>query len=76
MNLEEGGLKGKIYATLPAGMETTVKMQVGDYILTSVMFGNVDYKVNDEMNFEIAGDGIILFDKKTGKNIGKGTLTI
>ncbi len=76
VNLEEGGLKGKIYATLPAGMETTVKMQVGDYILTSVMFGNVDYKVNDEMNFEIAGDGIILFDKKTGKNIGKGTLTI
>ena len=76
VNLEEGGLKGKIYATLPAGMETTVKMQVGNYILTSVMFGNVDYKVNDEMNFEIAGDGIILFDKKTGKNIGKGTLTI
>ncbi len=76
VNLEEGGLIGKIYATLPAGMETTVKLQVGDYILTSVMFGNVDYKVNDEMNFEIAGDGIILFDKKSGKNIGKGTLTI
>ena len=40
------------------------------------MFGNVDYKVNDEMHFEVAGDGIILFDKKTGKNLGKGTLTI
>ena len=76
VNLEEGGLIGKVYATLPAGMETTVKLQVGDYILTSVMFGNVDYKVNDDMHFEIAGDGIILFDKKSGKNIGKGTLTI
>ena len=76
VELEEGELTAKVYATLPAGMETTVKLQIGDFILTSVKFGNVDYKVNDDMKFKISGDGVILFDKKTGKNIGKGTFTL
>ncbi|MBO4392735.1 MAG: ABC transporter ATP-binding protein [Spirochaetales bacterium] len=74
VHLETGDIKGKIYGTLPAGMETTVKLDIDGYIFTSVKFGSVDYKLNSDMNFSIEGDGIILFDKESGKNIGKGSV--
>lgn len=76
IRLEQGTLVGKIYATLPAGMETTVKLVVGDEILTSVVFGGVDYAVNSEVNYDIVGKGIILFDKESGDRIGIGSLTV
>ena len=75
VRLEEGEGQAKIYGTLPAGMETTVKLDVDGFILTSVKFGNVDYKLNSDMKFSIDGDGIILFDKQTGKNVGRGRVT-
>ena len=74
VQLESGTNTAKIYGTLPAGMETTVKLDVDGYILTSVKFGNVDYRLNDDMNFAIQGNGIILFDKETGWNVGRGSL--
>ena len=75
VHLEKGDNTAKIYGTLPAGMETTVKLDVDGYILTSVKFGNVDYKLNSDMDFAIEGDGIILFDKESGKNVGKGSVS-
>lgn len=74
VHLESGDNEAKIYGTLPAGMETTVKLDVNGFILTSVKFGNVDYNLNSDMNFSIEGDGIILFDKESGKNVGKGSI--
>ena len=76
IHLEKEGLQAKVYGTLPAGMETTVKLDVDGFILTSVKFGSVDYKLNSTMSYSIEGDGIILFDKESTKNIGKGTLAL
>ncbi|MCM1289914.1 MAG: ABC transporter ATP-binding protein [Corallococcus sp.] len=76
LRLERGESFGKIYATLPAGMETTVKLAVGDSVLTSVVFGGVDYPVNQEVNYEIVGDKIVLFNKESQNKIGIGTLTL
>ena len=76
VRLEEGELKGTVYAALPAGMETTVKMSVADDVVTSVAFGSVDYKVNEEVAFEIVGNGIILFDATTKNKIAMGKLTL
>ena len=76
IHLEKEGLQAKVYGTLPAGMETTVKLDVDGFILTSVKFGSVDYKLNSEMSYSIEGDGIILFDKESSKNIGKGALKL
>ncbi len=74
VNIGEGNYKSKVYGTLPSGMETTVKLDVDGYVLTSVKFGNIDYPVNTAMNFDIDSDGIILFDKKSTNNIGKGSI--
>ncbi len=77
LRLKSGAHKAKVYATLPAGMETTVKLKAPDgTMLTSVEFGSVDYDLNSEVSYEIAGDGIILFDKKSEKNIGKGCVKV
>ena len=77
LRLKSGAHKAKVYATLPAGMETTVKLETPDgTILTSVEFGSVDYKLNSEVCYEIAGDGIILFDKKSENKIGRGTANV
>ena len=76
LRVEQGSLIGHVYATLPTGMETTVKLAVGDEILTAVVFGGVDYPFNSSLNYDIIGNGIILFDKESGNRIGIGSLNI
>lgn len=76
IRINEGGKnKGSVYAALPAGMETTVKIRSAGKFLTLVEFGSVDYPEGTEVSFDFHGNGIILFDKSSGKNIGKGKLT-
>ena len=57
-------------------METTVKIQYGEQIFTSVVFGGVDYSVNQPIHFSFRGGDILLFDKKTTARLGVGTLTV
>ena len=76
LRVEQGSLVGKVYATLPTGMETTVKLAVGNEILTAVVFGGVDYPFNSDLNYEIVGKGIILFDKESGNRIGIGSVSV
>ena len=76
VRIEQGELVGSIYTTLPTGMETTVKLDVGGNILTSVVFGSIDYPINAQVNFEIIGDGVIMFDAKSGSKLGKGRLIL
>ncbi len=73
IRLGSGTMEGKVYAALPAGMETTVQMMVGEQLVTSVEFGSVDYKTNSPMRFDFHGKGLILFDKQTGKKLGRGS---
>ena len=73
---EQGALESRIYSTLPAGMETTVKALCGETMLTSVVFGSVDYPVDAPVCMDVVGENIVLFDKETGKNVGVGSLQI
>ncbi|MBQ4434575.1 MAG: ABC transporter ATP-binding protein [Clostridia bacterium] len=76
IHIEEGDkLTGTVYSTLPSGMETTVKLRVNDASLTAVVFGDVDYEVDSEVRFSFH-KAAVLFDKKSGKNIGKGSLIV
>ena len=73
----DGRLDGEIYSALPSGMETIVKTKVGtDYLLTGVIFGGVDYKINAKAKINFFGTEIMLFDKQTGKLILQGKLKI
>ena len=57
-------------------METTVKINLDGDILSSVVFGSIDYKVDEEIKFDIVGKGIILFDKETKKQICLGSVKV
>ena len=61
---------------MPTGMETTVRAAIGNYILTSVMFGGVVYSLGDKKKVNFKGDDAMLFSRSTGKIIGLGKLRI
>ena len=70
-----GPISGKAYSTLPSGMETTVKIDMGgDLMLTAVVFGSVDYAVDQVVTMNVVGDNIVLFDGESKKQIGIGSL--
>ena len=70
----DGALEAAIYSTLPAGMETTVKASCGDTMLTSVVFGSVDYEVDSKVRMDIVGSDIMLFDQATQKAAASGKI--
>lgn len=73
---DSGALATKIYSALPTGMETTVKLRVGEFILTGVVFGGVDYKIGAKAKLDVQGNEILLFDRKSGKLMASGSLMI
>ena len=76
IEIKHKGLPAKVYSTLPAGMETTVKVNLGNDILTSVVFGIIDYKVDEKVHIDFKGNGIILFDKESTNRLVDGKLEI
>ena len=73
--VDNGALKGTAYSTLPAGMETTVKIKIDETLLSSVVFGSVDYGVDQEIEFNIVGNGIVLFNGKNRVALGSVTVS-
>ena len=71
---EHGSVEGKVYSTLPAGMETTVRVECGGAMMTSVVFGMVDYPVDTPVRLEAEGDSVALFDRDSGRSLAFGTL--
>ena len=72
--LENGSIKASIYTTLPTGMETTVNIRLGEQILSAVVFGSVDYAVDQSIALRFLDSQILLFDKATGDRIAVGKL--
>ncbi|MBR0353680.1 MAG: ABC transporter ATP-binding protein [Oscillospiraceae bacterium] len=72
----DGPIEGEIYSAMPTGMETTVKIQVGRFLLTGVVFGGVLYNIGQKVRFDFRGDDIILFSRKNGRLIAQGRLTL
>ena len=70
----DGAIEGEIYGAMPTGMESTVKVRIGDFLLTGVVFGSTLFKIGEKVRFNIGGDKIMLFDRKGGKCIALGSL--
>ena len=69
-----GAVEGEIYGAMPTGMESTIKVRVGEFLLTGVVFGSTLFKIGEKIRFNIDGDKIMLFDRKGGKCISLGSL--
>ncbi|MCI5453241.1 ABC transporter ATP-binding protein, partial [bacterium] len=73
---EEGDLNAKVYSAMPTGKETTIRLEVGNYLLTGDEFGAVDYPINTEVKIGFRGRHIMLFDRSTQQLLCLGTLEI
>ena len=60
---DTGALTMSAYATLPSGLETTIKLKKGETIISSIQFGAIDYEVDRELHCDIIGDRACLFEK-------------
>ena len=64
------------FSTLPGGMETTVKIKIADQILSSVVFGAIDYETDQKIRFSISGAGILLISRHSGQLLASGRISI
>ena len=69
-------LKGKIYSAMPTGMETTIRVNIDGFILTGVIFGASSFKLDEEVEIDITGQNIMLFDRKSQQFITLGSLEL
>ena len=71
-----GSIEGEIYSAMPTGMETTVRIRVGELLLTGVVFGGVLYQIGEKIRFSFRGDDVVLFSRRNGRLIAQGKLTV
>ena len=71
---DKGGIEGEIYSAMPTGMEITLRIRIGNFTLTSVVFGGKTYEIGQMVRIKFAEKGIQLFSRKSDKLIGLGSL--
>jgi len=71
-----GKIDTTIYGAMPTGMESTLKLKVGEFLLTSVIFGGVIYQIGQEEKININGENILLFDRRSGRLICSGRIEL
>ncbi|MBR2281123.1 MAG: ABC transporter ATP-binding protein [Spirochaetales bacterium] len=73
---DSGKINATAYSALPAGMETTVKVKIKDALVSSVVFGAIDYKTDQAIKCDIISDQICIFDANTKELISQGSISI
>ena len=73
---ENGAVEGEIYSAMPTGMETTVRIRIGDYLLTGVVFGGVLYRIGEKVRMDFDGSGVVLFSRRNGRLISLGSVEL
>ena len=57
---------------MPTGMESTIKVSIDDFLLTSVIFGNLNFKLGTRIRMKMSSERIMLFDRTSGRLITLG----
>jgi len=68
------GIPVTVYGSMPTGMESTLKLRTGDYLLTAVVFGSTMFTIGEEKKMVADGKDVLLFDRTSGKLICAGAL--
>ena len=72
----DGFIDGEIYGAMPAGMETTMKIRVKDYLLTNVIFGSKIFPIGTKGSVSFKGNSVCLFDRVSGELITTGRIEL
>lgn len=76
IRLADDGIEGEIYGAMPTGMESTLKIRTGEFLLTSVVFGDTLYAIGSSTHIHFVGNSIMLFDRKSGRYVTSGSIEI
>ena len=57
-------------------MESTIKVRIGDFLLTGVVFGSSLFTIGAQVPVSVSGEDIMLFDRKSGKCVCLGSLKV
>ena len=71
-----GTLDSIVYSAMPTGKETTIRLEVGNYLLTGDIFGAIDYPIGAKVELGFSGHHVMLFDRKTQKLLTLGALEV
>ena len=72
----DGALEGEVFSAMPTGMETTLRIRYGNFLLTAVVFGGVVYRIGEKVRFDFSGREIMLFSRQNGRRIANGELKL
>ena len=70
----DGKFEGEVYSSMPTGMETTVKIRIDNFLVTGVVFGNINYQIDQKVRLNLTTDRINLFSKVNQKRIVNGKI--
>ena len=73
---DDGPIEAEVFSAMPTGMETTVRLKVGNYLLTSVIFGGITYRIGEKVRLRFSGDGSTMFSRVNGRLIATGILEV
>ncbi|MEE8870128.1 MAG: ABC transporter ATP-binding protein [Acidipropionibacterium acidipropionici] len=71
---EGGAFEAEVYSSMPTGMETTVRLRIGDFLLTGVIFGGAIYTIGQKVRFDMESSSLMLFSRRNERLIAQGTL--
>ena len=49
-------------------------MRIGNFLLTGVVFGSTLFTIGSKVHIDVSGDGVLLFDRRSGQCIAQGSL--
>ena len=73
---DENAVNVQVESSLPSGMETILVTKVGAQRLTSVIFGDVDFKSGEALKMGFSGNKYQLFNGDTGERLTSGSLEV
>ncbi len=53
-----------------------MKIRVGNFLLTAVVFGGVVYKIGQKVRLSFSGENIMLFSRENGRMIANGEVKL
>lgn len=71
---EQGAFTCQVYSSLPSGMETILRLKLGDLDLNAVIFGNLDFAMGSTVRVSLKGNEFLLFDEASTERIALGSL--
>ncbi|MDO5733077.1 MAG: ABC transporter ATP-binding protein [Eubacteriales bacterium] len=75
-SVAEGEVEVEVYSVMPTGMETTLRLRYGNYLLTAVIFGGIVYPIGSHLALSFKPGTALLFHRLSGRRIADGDLRI